>query len=80
MTQNQHIYAIYGGPEVAGDVNSCHQNVKTIRGYLSVNYEVACSSSFWENIPKNQFVMAAADIDDNIKWKCFLNSGALQER
>ena len=33
-----------------------------------VNFEVAGSSSYRE-IPKNHFVMAAADIDDSIKRK-----------
>ena len=45
MTQNEHVYAIYGRPEVAGDVLSA-ENIKTIEGYAALNFEVASFSSF----------------------------------
>ena len=44
-------------PEVAGDVIS-GDNVKTIKGYALLNFEVASFSSY-RDIPKNHhFVMA----------------------
>ena len=41
----EHVYAICGRPEVADDVIS-HQNVKTIEGYVVVNFEVTSFISF----------------------------------
>ena len=40
MTQTLHVYAICSEPDVAGDVISS-ENVKTIRGYLLVYFEIA---------------------------------------
>ena len=63
-------------PEVVYDVISS-RNVKTVIGYIVVNFEVAIYSSF-RDIKKNYYlvtamveVAAAADIDDSIKWKRF---------
>ena len=54
-------------PEVAGYVISA-ENVKTIEGYATLNFEVASLSSFRDI--KNHFVTAAeADINDSIKRK-----------
>ena len=50
MTQNEHAYAICYQPEVDDDV-IFSQNVKTIKGYNVVNFEVASSSSF-RDFPK----------------------------
>ena len=41
MTQNEHVYAICCGMGVDDDVI-----VKTVEGYIVVNFEVATSSSF----------------------------------
>ena len=54
MTQNEHVCGIFGRPEVAGDVVSC-ENVKTIDGYATLNFEAARFSIFWEN-PIQPFV------------------------
>ena len=51
MIQNWHICVVFGGPEVAGDVITS-QNVNTIEGYIVVNFEIASSSSYWENKKK----------------------------
>ena len=60
MTKNEHVYGTSG------------ENVKTIKSYVVLNFEVASFSSF-RNIKKNHFVTAAAeaaaDIDDSIKRK-----------
>ena len=53
MTQNEHVYAIYRRPEVAGDVIS-GENVKTIEGFTVLNIEVASSSRF-QNIKNKSF-------------------------
>ena len=45
ITQNEHVYAIWCRPEVAGDVIS-GANVKTIEGSAVLNVEVASFSSF----------------------------------
>ena len=45
MTQNEHIYAIYCRPEVAGDFIS-GDNIKTLEGYAVLNVEVASFSGF----------------------------------
>ena len=45
MTQNKHIYAICWRPKVVGGVISS-ENVKTIKGYAVLNFEVASFSSF----------------------------------
>ena len=66
MTQNLHVCAIFCRSEVDYDVIS-GQQIKTLEGYLVVNFEAASSNSF-RDIPKNQFV-TAADIDDSIKRK-----------
>ena len=52
MTQNEHVYAICCGLEVAGDAIS-GENIKTIKGYALSNFEGAIVSSFRENT-KNQ--------------------------
>ena len=66
MTQYEHVDVICYRPEVAGDV----ENVKTIEGYVVLNFELASFGSF-RDIPKNHFVTAAeAGIDDSIKRKC----------
>ena len=68
MTQNEHVYVICCWPEAENDVISS-QYVKTIEGYVLVNFEVASSSIFLD-IQKYHFVMAtAADISDSFKWK-----------
>ena len=68
MTQNEHVYAICCRLEVSGDVIS-GDNVKTIKGYAVLDFEVARSNSF-RDIKKKHFVTAAeADIDDSIKQK-----------
>ena len=69
MSQNEHVYAFCSRPEVGGDFIS-GRNVKTIRGYVVVNFEVASSSSI-RGIQNNHFVTAAADIDDSIKRRRF---------
>ena len=77
MTQNLHVCAIFCRPEVVYDVISGGRRVKTIEGYLVVNFEVASSYSF-RDIRNNHFVtavaeaavvVAAADVDDSIKRK-----------
>ena len=44
--------------------------MKTVAGYVAVNFEVAGSNSF-RDIPRNHFVTAETDIDDSIKRKRF---------
>ena len=46
--------------------------MKTIGGYVMVNFEIASSSSF-RYINKNHFVTAAADIDDCIKPNAYVS-------
>ena len=48
MTQNEHVCAICCRPEVAGDVIS-DENVKTVEGYATLNFEAARFSTFREN-------------------------------
>ena len=48
MTQNEHVYAIFCWPEVAGDLIS-GANVKTIEGYVELHFEAANFSSFRVN-------------------------------
>ena len=48
MAQNEHIYAIFCRPKLAGDVIS-GGNVKTIEGYVMLNFEAASVSSFRTN-------------------------------
>ena len=48
LTQNEHIYTICCGPEVADDVIS-GGSVKTTEGYVVLNFEAGSISSFWEN-------------------------------
>ena len=50
MTHIEDIYVICCRPEVAGDV-ICGENVKVIKGYAVLNFEVAIFSSF-RDIPK----------------------------
>ena len=71
MTKNLHVGTICCRPEVVYDVIS-GRNVKTMEGYLVINFEVASSNSF-QDIKKNHFVMAPAkaDIDASIKRKRF---------
>ena len=45
MTQNEHVSEICCQPEVDADVIS-GQNVKTVEGYVVVNFEVASCRSF----------------------------------
>ena len=54
MTQNEHIYAMFCRPEAAGDVIS-GGNVRTIEGYVVLNFETARVISFREN-RKQSFV------------------------
>ena len=72
MTQSEHVCAICCRPEVGDDDVISGRNVKTLEGYLVVNFEVARSNSF-EIFPQNHFVTAASmvDIDDSIKRKRF---------
>ena len=71
MSQNLHVCTICLRPEVVCDIISS-RNVKTIDGYLAIDFEVAISNSF-RDIKKNRCVtaVAAADIDDSIKRKRF---------
>ena len=48
MTQNEHVYAIYCRPKVAGDFIS-GENVKTTEECALLNFEAASVSSFQEN-------------------------------
>ena len=50
MTQNEHVYAIYCRPDVAGDVIS-GENVRTTEGYVVLNFEAASFGSF-RDIPQ----------------------------
>ena len=45
MTKNEHVYAIFCRPVVAGDV-VYDVDVKTIEGYVVLNFEAASLSSF----------------------------------
>ena len=56
MIQNEHVYVICCQSEVAAGVIS-DENVKTIEGYVGLNFEVASFSSF-RDIKKNHFVAA----------------------
>ena len=60
LTQNLHVCTICFQLEVDYDVIS-GRNVKTIEGYLVVNFEVASSNSF-RDLKKNHFVTAAQTI------------------
>ena len=51
MTKNERVYVICCRPEAAGDVIA-YGNVKTIKVYVVVNFEVASFSSF-RDIKKN---------------------------
>ena len=46
MAQNEHVYAICCQPEVAGDDVISSENVNTVDGYATLNFEVASFSSF----------------------------------
>ena len=71
MTQNLYASTICYRPEVVYDVIS-GRNVKIIKGYLVVNFEVAISNSFRDIQNKSFFLtVAEADIDDSIKQKRF---------
>ena len=48
MTQNEHVYAIYCRPEVAGDVIS-GENVKVVKFYAALNFADASIGSFRKN-------------------------------
>ena len=48
MTKNEHVYAIFCRPELAGDVIS-GGNVKTIESYVLLDFEAASASSFTAN-------------------------------
>ena len=73
MTQNEHVYVLCCRPEETGEAVSS-ENVRTVEGYVVLNFEVASFSSF-RDIQKIQFVTAAeaaaeaAGIDDSIKRK-----------
>ena len=54
MTQTEHVYAIFCRPVAAGDVIT-GGNVRTIEGYVLLNFETASISSFREN-QKHPFV------------------------
>ena len=45
MSHNERVYEIGSWPEVDGDVISS-RNVKTVEGYVALNFEVASPSSF----------------------------------
>ena len=61
MTKRQQVCAICGRPEETSDVISGMEVKNYIAGYLAVNFEVACLSSF-----RNHFLTAeAADIGDS---------------
>ena len=71
MTQNIQVCTIVLPIEVVYDIIS-GRDVRTMEGYLVINFEVASSNCF-RDIPKNHFVTAAdaakaaADTDDRIK-------------
>ena len=48
MTKNEHVHAILCRPEVTGDVVS-GENIKTIEGYVVLNFEAASIRSFRAN-------------------------------
>ena len=48
VTQNEHVYAIWGRPEVAGDVVS-GVNVQTMEGYAVLIFAAPSMSSFRGN-------------------------------
>ena len=56
MTQNLHVCAICCRPEAVYDVVT-GRNVKTIQGYILVNFEVAVVSEIFK---QNHFVTAVA--------------------
>ena len=58
MSQNEHVYAICCRLEVDDAVIS-GQNVKTLEGYVMVNFEIVGFSGF-RDIQKNHFVTAGA--------------------
>ena len=60
MIQNEHVYAILCRPETAGDVIS-GGNVKTVEGYIVLNFEAASISSFSAN--QNQPFVKCVDDD-----------------
>ena len=60
MTKNEHAYAIFCRPEVAGDV-IFRQNVKTLEGYAVLNFEGASFGSFRAN--QNQPFVKCVDDD-----------------
>ena len=66
MTLNEHVYAVCCRPEEVGGNVIFSENVKTIKGYAVLNFEVARFSSLWD-IQKIHFVTAEADIDDSIE-------------
>ena len=51
MTQNEYVYAINCPPEVDDDCVISGRNVKTIEGYIVVNFEAVSSCSF-RDFPK----------------------------
>ena len=59
MIQNEHVYATFCRPEIAGDVIS-GGNVKTVEGYVLLNFEAANISSFTANQNKS-FVKCVDD-------------------
>ena len=65
MAHNLRVCMICCRPQVVYDVIS-GRNGKTTEGYRVVNIEVASSSSF-QDIQKNHFLTAAADIADSTK-------------
>ena len=59
MTKNEHVYAMFCRPEVAGDVIS-GEHVKTTEGYFVLNFEAASFSIFRAN-QNQQFVLCVDD-------------------
>ena len=58
MTQNEHVHVICCRPKIAGDIIS-GRNVKTVEGYVELNFEAAGVSSFGVN--QNQPFLKCAD-------------------
>ena len=58
MTKNEHVYAIFCRPKVACDTIST-ENVKTIEGYVVLNFEaaiaLAVSVQIKISLPKKSF-------------------------
>ena len=55
MTQNEHVYAIYYWLEAAVDDVISVQNIKTVQGYMVVNFEGTGFNSTLRYFPKRSF-------------------------